>query len=751
MEYERTITTVANSYVEPRVSLYLLNLMQSLKGKTKHLRILRSDGGLSSVSLASRFPVTLALSGPAGGVAGVASAVADQTKYKDLITLDMGGTSTDVALIENGQPRIRRETKIGDLVVRAPSIDVHTVGAGGGSIAKVPEVTKALRVGPESAGAVPGPAAYAKGGNQATVTDANVVLGYLPGALLGGAFKLDIDAAKKSVQKVADDLGVSLHEAAEGIIQVSNETMYGALRLVSVEQGYDPRDFSLVAFGGAGPLHANALGKLLDAWPVIIPPSPGVLCAWGDATTLLRHEVSRTFIRILSNTTKVAVSEAFEGLLQQVAEVMIDEQGVSREKQVYKYQADCRYHGQAITIPVDLDLEAYEKEGLDHIRELFHAAHEKLYTYRLDSEVELMNLRIVAEEVKPDFTVKHLESTSTAEPPSSAKASTTTLFYANQEYKDSNVWTRSELQHGHRIYGPCVVTEMDSNTVILPGYYAEVDEVGNILIWQKKDADTEEAVKVRKEFNAATVDIFENALRNARNEMDTLMTHATMSPAIREQQDEFNVIAEPGGKMIVGQFGSFIGQFLDMWKGTVEPDDIFITNDPYSIGGSISHLNDWLVLTPVFVEGKLIAWASNFGHMTDTGGSVPGSLPTAGTSIFEEGIQIPVTKLASRGVWNHDLVEVLYRNCRLPEWCRCDTLALVAACKLAGKRMVELYTRFGDKVYFEAIEELLNRNRKALSSIFEASIPDDPVYFEDWLDDDGRGVGVRVHVSWFWE
>jgi 5-oxoprolinase (ATP-hydrolysing) len=231
MEYERTITTVVNSYVEPRVSLYLKNLLASLEEKAKHLRILRSDGGLSSVSLASHFPVSWVLSGPAGGVTGVVSVVANQTKFKNLITIDMGGTSTDVALIDDGVPRIRRETKIGDLVVRAPSVDVRTVGAGGGSIARVPEVTKALRVGPESAGAEPGPACYGKGGSAATVTDANAVLGYLPKSLLGGSFALDLRAAKGAVQRVADDLGIGLYEAAEGILKVSNETMSAAAPL----------------------------------------------------------------------------------------------------------------------------------------------------------------------------------------------------------------------------------------------------------------------------------------------------------------------------------------------------------------------------------------------------------------------------------------------------------------------------------------------------------------------------------------
>ena len=226
MEYERTITTVVNSYVEPSVSAYLDNLLQALQKRTENLNILRSDGGLSSINQARRFPVNWVMSGPAGGVSGATSVVANQTRYKNVMTLDMGGTSTDVALVESCAPRTRRETRVGDVVVKAPSIDVRTVGAGGGSIAQVPEVTKALRVGPESAGAEPGPACYGVGGLKATVTDANAVLGYLPRSLLGGAFKLDLEAARKAIQQVADDLEVSLYEAAEGIIQVSNETMY---------------------------------------------------------------------------------------------------------------------------------------------------------------------------------------------------------------------------------------------------------------------------------------------------------------------------------------------------------------------------------------------------------------------------------------------------------------------------------------------------------------------------------------------
>lgn len=737
MEYERTVTTVVNSYVEPRVSLYLSSLLQSLENKTKHLRILRSDGGLSSVRLASRFPVTWVLSGPAGGVTGVIAAVSDQTKYKNLVTLDMGGTSSDIALVEDGTPHIRRETKIRDLVIKAPSIDVRTVGAGGGSLARVPEVTKALRVGPESAGSIPGPACYGKGGSVATVTDANVALGYLPAHLLGGAITLDIEKAKEAVQHVADDLDVGLYEAAEGILRVSNETMYGALRLVTIEQGYDPRDFSLVAFGGAGPLHANALGQLLGSYPVIVPPSPGVLCAYGDATTLLRHEIGRTFIRNLQHIDEVEVLEGFDRLLNEVINVMCNDQGVPAEKQRHNFQADLRYIGQANNVEIEVDLSKLRTEGLSYLRRHFDAEHNKSFTYSLSMEVEIVNLRVIAEEFRTELHLKRLGRATDADNAGLKASSRTTMIFEGNEHRDCPIWDRTSLLAGCVLHGPCIITEMDSNTVIHPGFKAEIDTAANILIWRLEDQHQKET---KKQLDMVTVEIFENALRNARTEMDALMTRTTMSPAIREQQDEFNVIAEPGGKMVVGQFGSFIADFVEMWQGSIEPDDIFLTNDPYSVAGAVSHHNDWLVLMPVFVNSKLIAWTANFGHMTDVGGNVPGSLPCSASSIFEEGVQIPVTKVASRGVWNTDLMDVIYRNVRLPEWNRGDVRALVAACDIAGRRMIELYRRLGDAVYFAAIQELLDRNRKAVASIINTML-DDPAYFEDWIDDDGQGVG----------
>jgi len=478
-EYERTITTVANSYVRPMVGRYLESLDRQLSqgGLKVRLRVLRSDGGLESIATAEVAPVTLLTSGPAGGVSG-AVWMAKQAGFGDLLTFDMGGTSTDVALVEAGKPRIGRDTLVGDLSVRASSVDVRTVGAGGGSIAHVPELTKALRVGPGSAGAEPGPAAYGKGGTAPTVTDANVVLGYLPPRLLGGEMTLDVDQATAAVQTIADAIGLpDVHSAAAGIIDIVNENMFGALRLVSVQQGYDPRDFALVAFGGAGPLHANALGKLMGSWPVIIPPSPGVLCAYGDATTSLRDEAARTFIRRFSEVTGAEVRSALEDLRDQ-AQATLDAEGVPRSDQIETYQIDVRYHGQGFEVPVDVDLGSLDG-GLDELGRRFDAEHDRLFMFSLDAEHEMVNLRAALEARSLDVETPELP-VGGAEP-AEARVETTRIWVEGTMV-DAGLYERSKLLAGNVVPGPAVVVEMDSTTLVLPGHAATVDRVGNLLI-----------------------------------------------------------------------------------------------------------------------------------------------------------------------------------------------------------------------------------------------------------------------------
>ncbi|MEP1472630.1 MAG: hydantoinase/oxoprolinase family protein [Halieaceae bacterium] len=483
-EYERAITTVANSYVRPKVSKYVQNLQRKLSKKMKgvKLHILRSDGGMASSKVAESLPVNLLMSGPAGGVSG-AVWVAKQAGFKNLLTFDMGGTSTDVALVQDGKAQLRRETTVGDVTVRASSVDVRTVGAGGGSIAHVPELTGALRVGPESAGAEPGPAAYNKGGVLPSVTDANVVLGYLPSEVrLGGDMEIRKDLAEKAIRPVAKALGISVKRTAAGIIDIVNENMYGALRLVSVEQGYDPRDFALIGFGGAGPLHANALGKLMNSWPVIIPPGPGVLCAYGDATTRVRDEASRTYIRRFSQTTVAQVSKVYEKLAAQ-AEKTIEKEGVPKKDRTLTYQADIRYHGQGLLLTVDFDLKDLRKKGLDIIGDQFEEMHKQLFTFALENDKELVNLRAVAQgraaEIEPQVLPKGSRT------PNKVSIIGTSGVYMDGKDQQATLYKRAELRAGNEIAGPAILLEMDSTTVILSGHIGKVDSYGNILITPK--------------------------------------------------------------------------------------------------------------------------------------------------------------------------------------------------------------------------------------------------------------------------
>jgi len=482
-EYERTQTAVMNSYVRPVVGRYLDGIASKLKerGMTTRFNILRSDGGLMSVESAKEMPVYALVSGPAGGVSG-ALWVAKQAGYKNILTLDMGGTSTDVALCLDGAPSLGRETTVGTQqynTVRISSLEVRTVGAGGGSIAHVPELTKALRVGPQSAGASPGPAAYGKGGTAPTVTDANVVLGHLPPSLLGGEMKLDLEAAKTAVQTIADAIGLDLYQAAQGIYDIVNENMFGALRLVSVQKGYDPRDFAMVAFGGAGPLHANALSRLMGSWPCIIPPSPGLLCALGDLSTDFRDEFARTFIRTFDDTNAQEVVSELDKLGAR-AQNWLDGEGVKREAQEIKYQVDVRYYRQGFELTVDVTLDDLGKNGLTPLGANFDETHNRLYGFKLDTTHELVNLRAIGlGKTKP------LSATLIAKGDQDAAEALVekSQVYFEGQFLETGIYDRAKLKAGNRMAGPAIVTEFDSTTVVLAGHYADVDPSGAILIW----------------------------------------------------------------------------------------------------------------------------------------------------------------------------------------------------------------------------------------------------------------------------
>jgi N-methylhydantoinase A len=480
-EYDRTITTVMNDYVRPIMKRYLSRIEERLKGDkfTARLHIVRSDGGLMSAEAASERPVHTVLSGPAGGVTSTVM-IARRTGLKKLLAFDMGGTSTDVSVIIDGQPTISRSTEVGSFPAKVPTLDVRSVGAGGGSIAEVSDLTKSLRVGPRSAGARPGPVSYGRGGTEPAVSDANVVLGYLPPVLLGGDMTLDVEGARTAVAKIGAAIGLSTEDAAKGILDIANEVMLGALRVITVQRGLDPRDFGMVAFGGAGPLHANALAELLGCYPVVVPSNPGVLSALGFLEAEFKNEFVQTFIRSTRGIDAGDVWSRFKELRTK-AVAWLDEQEVAEKDRGVSYSLDLRYEQQGFEVSVDVSGDIVEKSGtLDSVLDDFHGIHERLYGVRFHVPVELVALRVVATGATPP-----VEET----PPTLAKSDPKDAIlerqpaYFNGAWSDIPHYDRGKLSVGARVDGPAIIRQYDTTTVLLPAHFAEVDSHGNLLIW----------------------------------------------------------------------------------------------------------------------------------------------------------------------------------------------------------------------------------------------------------------------------
>ncbi|MCY4086646.1 MAG: hydantoinase/oxoprolinase family protein [Actinomycetia bacterium] len=477
-EYARTVTTVMNSYVGGVLRRYLARLAEKLvqNGVTAPLQVVRSDGGLQSIGAAREHPVQTVLSGPSGGVNGAAY-VAHRAGHDRILTFDMGGTSTDVAVCVGGVPTITRETRVGSFPVRAPSVEVESIG-GGGPIASVSPVTGALQVGPHSAGTTPSPAAYGQGGTEPTVTDANVVLGHLSPQLLGGAMTLDVDAAQAAVQTVADSMGVDVHRAAEGIVAIVNETMLGALRVATVQKGLDPREFALVSFGGAGGLHANALAATLGCFPVIVPPEPGVLSALGFVAADVRNEFGQTAIQTTDRAERAEVAALLSELGRQ-GDAWLTEESIDRANREIAYVLDMRYHRQGYKLPVDVSVEQLASLDLREVADRFRALHESLYGFSLPGAVEIVNVRAqaVGRVHKPTLADHEAGDAS----PSAAQVGTQEIWDGGVR-RSVPLFDRAQLQHGMRIEGFGIVTQYDATTVVLPAHAATVDRWLNLVI-----------------------------------------------------------------------------------------------------------------------------------------------------------------------------------------------------------------------------------------------------------------------------
>ena len=475
-EYERSSTAVINGYVGPVMGRYLQRLSGRLD-ETERLEVLQSHGGRATADHAARLPVHTVLSGPAGGVVGALKA-AEDLGIDRIISFDMGGTSTDVSLAD-GEPTLTEEGAIGGFALQIPIIDIYTVGAGGGSIADI-DPGGALRVGPRSAGADPGPVAYGRGGREPTVTDAHAVLGSLrPDRFLGGRMSLDADGAREAVQKLATKLGAGVEETARGILDVADAAMARAIKVISLERGHDPRDYTLVSFGGAGGLHACRLAETLEMSTVLVPRNPGLLSAVGMLRAEPRRMYSKTVLRglqaCLGGDDQTWLREAMQRLETRASQKMGD------GELKLGWTASLRYEGQSFSIPVEVDWRADDEKWSDPTTD-FEQEHQRLYGYRAEGRgVELVDLRLEARRPAPDV-VAGGQHQHAGGGDGTGEMETVSVDLGDGP-EEVSVVERSELSEGDEMEGPAVITEYSGTTVVLAGWTVQV-KAGHLLLEQ---------------------------------------------------------------------------------------------------------------------------------------------------------------------------------------------------------------------------------------------------------------------------
>lgn len=486
--YERNSTVALNAYVGPKLKLYLTNLLNRLEDSSfkGSLLIMQSNGGVMSPEVAMRFASNTLLSGPAGGpTAGLY--YGGIQGLKNIITVDMGGTSFDACLVKDGVPAITVEADMAGHRLASPAIDIHTIGAGGGSIAWI-DSGGLLQVGPKSAGADPGPVCYGLGGDEPTVTDADLLLGYLdPDYFHGGRIKLDLDAAKRVIrEKVWNKLGITEIEAANGIYRIVNSNMAAGLRVVSVARGYDPREFALICAGGAGPIHAGMIAREIDIPMVIIPKGSSVFCAAGMLMSDLRHDYVRTYATPVSQADFTRVNQLFAEMKEE-AKSTLNREGIPADRIVLDYSVDLRYEGQFNEVEVDLPAGSQHKGvssfDINHAIREFHKKHDKLYGYSLPgAPVELINLRVTGRGItaKPSFKKAKYRGLD----PSAAYKCNRKAYFGN-EFMDVPVYDGLKMGYGNLVKGPAIVEEPTTTIVVTEKHDLTCDLYDNYIMFRK--------------------------------------------------------------------------------------------------------------------------------------------------------------------------------------------------------------------------------------------------------------------------
>jgi 5-oxoprolinase (ATP-hydrolysing) len=750
-EYERATTTLANAFVQPLMDRYIARIEAELRrrGFAGRFYLMQSAGGLASPEMARRFPIRLLESGPAGG--GLATALVGRAAGQaQVISFDMGGTTAKACLVQDGRTdiaasmeaaRVHRFKRGSGLPIKAPVIDMIEIGAGGGSIAVIDEVGL-LKVGPQSAGADPGPACYGKGGAEPTVTDANLLLGYLdPGFFLGGRMALDRAAADRAFGRVARPLGLSTVEAAWGVYSIVCESMAAAARVHLVEKGRDPRGYAMVGFGGAGPAHAAAVAGILGVAEVIVPPASGAASALGFLAAPVSFEFARSAPAVLDEALDFTAINRLLGEIEAAGRSLLAKAGITGGITVSR-QAEMRLLGQMHEIAVDLPDGELGRGDLDEVKRRFAATYTRLYTYLYAGAViEALSWRVLVSGPPPRLSP-------VGEPAASNRAAAlkgSRPAYFTEGFRDTPVYDRYALRPGDRIDGPAIIEEREATTVIPPGDRLAVDDGLNLRITigegQKPIALVTPATPHTEAVERLAADPIGLEIMWARlitivEECWQTVCRTAFSLIISEAQDfaveildrDGNPLAHSPRGMPVFNLSlprtvkALIAKFP---PETLKPGDVLITNDPWLCAG---HLFDIAVVTPVFVAGRLVGLMGTVGHVSDIGGTKDS---LRAREIYEEGIQIPPMMLFRAGLPNEDLLALLAENVRNPNQVLGDLHALVAANELGARRLVEFMAEYGLGDLAALAEIVQTKAETAMREAIRA-IPDGVYQSEIW-------------------
>jgi 5-oxoprolinase (ATP-hydrolysing) len=768
-EYERGVTTCANAYVQPLMDRYLAKVESSLiaKGFVGNLFLMHSAGGLVSLATARAFPIRLLESGPAGGALATAL-FGHLAGKKDVIAFDMGGTTAKACLIEDGRVeiapmleagRIHRFAKGSGLPIKTPTVDLIEIGAGGGSIAAIDDVGL-LKVGPRSAGSDPGPACYGLGGRDATVTDANLVLGYYdPAFFLGGRMALDMEAARTAVESLAGPLGMSTEEAAWGIHKVVVESMAAAARVHLIEKGLDPRHYAMVGFGGAGPAHVCDVARVLGVGEVIVPPASGAASALGFLTAPLSYDLVRSRpIELRAGFDADAVNSLLASLEAEGRD-RLAEAGVADIDVRVERTADMRLVGQLHNISVPLPEHRIGESELDVIREAFKRAYSARYTPVFDAaRIEVINFRVRCSGAQPTLALNGAADGGNND--EKLKGSRQAWF--RDAFHDTRVYDRYALVPGDVLEGPAIVEEREATTIIAPGDRIEVDATLNLRIsiaamgaareLVTSDMPIEQAAAVI-EADPINLEIMWSRLVNVTEEMWSTVCRTAFSLVISDAQDFACELLDPEGEPIVHSprampvfnlaLPNGVKKMLEIYPAeTLLPGDVLITNDPWLLAG---HLFDIAIVTPIFRGEKVVGLTATVAHVNDIGGT-RNQLTTR--EIYEEGLQIPPMKLFEAGKPNETLFRLISKNVRGSDEVVGDIHALVAANEIGGKRLLSFMSDYGMADLRALTMVLQQRSERAMRDAIRA-IPDGEYSSDCWcnpLDEELR-IPLKLTVK----